>query len=1271
MVGKEGENLMKGNACNNCAKGDFFVSSAILTAIVCALILAVPRIGTAQVLYSNIVGTVTDPSGAAVPGASVTVTQEETKLTRTVTTNSSGTYVAATLPAGTYDVKVTAKGFRSYLKNGIEVSYNSEARVDAKLQLGAVSQTVEVSGAAPLLQTTHADVHHDINAVQLENVPMAPGNNFEHLFQAIPGMNPPSSAHSIATNPSRALAFNSNGTSQLGNDIKIDGVSQWNIWVPENSAYIPSSDAVRTVSVSTNDYKINQGFAGGTSANVEIKSGTNQLHGDAYEYHYDNALQALEYFAPHNHITCSPKDIFNQFGGSVGGPIKKDKVFFFSNVELTREYLFAQSLATIASPAMIQGDLRGLTGMPGSVLGASGSNTDVVYDPATGNGDGTGRSQIFATNNAADASTYNALCNAGDPGSMLLGSGFMECPNVIPTSRISPAAAKLMALMPGQNLPSSSSYEPDNNFVSGNDVHFNRITTDDKLNWNATDKFTMFGHIGVLHYSTFNPQIFGAAGGPQASGYIGNEGQAWGHTITFSVTGNYVATPHFVVDVNGGMTRQTTNSEQLDIKKNEGLDVLGIPGTNGTRPFEGSWPQFNISGFSNLGTQHTFMPYYRNDPQFFWSADANWIRGNHTVRFGGAIEIQHLNQQQPEWSAGGTSWAAAGGFGFGSGPTQCKSSSTSSTASGANCFDTRLKSGKTSSSNNFNDFSTFLLGLDTGWGKNIMVPDYFHTDTKEYSLYVGDTWEATRKLTATLGVRWEYYPFPTRSGTPAGVERYDFSSGQVLNCGEGGNPIDCGVSVGYKYFSPRVGLAYRATDSFVIRAGYGMTYDPFNLIDDLRTNYPILIPLNEVTPNSLTAAGVLDTASLQNTPGGECAVYPAFCFGAGGTLPLGIAIPALPSLTNASNPIPGNVNLVTTGDKVTRGYIQSWNFTLQKSLPDGWVASAGYVATRTTNQLGLLDLNVENWTTPAGCAPGKCGGSASRPFYYNGSNSGICTSAASTALGCRTGGTTLVTPVGANHYDSLQATLTHRWANGFDMSLAYTWSKTINVAACNDEKSNCPYIATPAFYNLNHGLAAFDRPQNFEAMFVDQPPFGPNGRWFKTGVASKVLGGWQLTGLLTTVSNTPVGRMRASGSSLNASGNQQRPDRVCSSIGTPKVVGYGQDWFDTSCFSGVDTQRIGNSAYYVFHGPHLFNMDAAVFRTFKLSERFNLQFRAQAFNVTNTPAFSNPSDNCGSIPSGSTSGCNSSSFGQVRGTTNFARHGDDFREFEFNARISF
>lgn len=1139
----------------------------------------------AQVLYGSMVGNVKDASGAAVPGALVVATQEETHLTRKAVTDASGHYTLSTLSPGNYSIKISGSGFKSFVREHIPVTLNTVSRVDASLEVGEVNQTVEVSASAPLLQTDRTDVRHDLTAETIKNVPLPPGNNFESLFGTVPGINPPTTAHSIPTNPSRALQFNVNGTSEYGNDIRIDGVSQFNIWVPENAAYIPSSDAIQVVNAVTGNFNPEQGLAGGSTVNVQIKSGTNQFHGDAYEYHFDNATEAHNFFDPNNGITRIPKDIFNQFGGSVGGPIKRNKLFFFSNVELTRQRQFATKVATIPTLAMMQGDLRGSD--PANGLAA---NTDVIYDPTTGNADGSGRMPI--------------------PG------------NIIPANRLSPVAEKLMGLLqkaPGRFLPSASTKAPSDNYLAATDFAFNRTTTDEKIDWNATDKLSMFGHVGYLSYNDLDPQMFGEVGGEPISNYGGNEGRGNGHTLTASVTGNYVASPNFVLDGNFGITRMVTDSRQLDLDKNQGLDVLGIPGTNGTRTFEGSWPRFSISNFKDLGTHNAYMPYLRNDPQFYWSGNATWIHGSHTLRFGGSIFILHLNHQQPEWNAGGSTEPGAGGFAFGAGPTSCK-----------DCLN-----GKGSKTNAYNDFATFLLGLDTNYGKNILVPDYFHTITHQYSLYLGDQWQITPKLTASLGVRWEYYPMPTRGGS-RGMERYDFANNTMMLCGVGNVPTDCGVSISKTMFVPRVGLAYRATPTFVIRAGYGITNEPYNLADDLRTNYPVLIPLY-VSADAYQAAGVLDSASLKNTP-------------VGSTLPIGIPLPNVPDTSSGAVPVLPNVALATTPSDLKRGYIQSWNFTLEKELPHEWVAQAGYVATRTIRQLGFLDLNAEDPSSPAGCVPGGCGGNASRPFYSN-------------LYGDRTAATSLITPVANNHYDALQTTLKHRFQNGYQVELAYTWSKTIGIAGITNEKGHA-YIQAPSYYFLNRGLAPQDRPHNFEALFVAQPPFGAGKRWANSGVPSKILGGWQLSGVLRAVSGS-VFELHAGGpssSNLNASGNTQRPDLLSSSVAISGAVGPGTTWFDTSAFGVVnDPNRFGTSPFYFLRGPKLFDLDLALGRTFKLSERFNLEFRAQAINFTNTPHFSNPQGDL-----------NNSSFGRVNGLANTGRDGGvDARQIEFNMRLSF
>ena len=1176
-----------------------------------------------QVLYGSLVGSVKDPSGAAVPGATVTAIQTETQLTRSVTTDQAGDYTMSTLSAGTYTVKISAQGFRSTSQKGVAVSINTISRVDSTLELGAVTQTVEVSAAAAVLQTERPDVHHDLTAATIENVPMPPGNNFEQLFRTVPGVNPPVSAHSVATNPSRSLQYNSNGTSSYGNDVRVDGISQYNIWVPENAAYIPSADAIEVVNVATNSYNPEQGLAGGSSVNVQIKNGTNQLHGDVYEYHYDNGLEARGFFDPGNHISRVPKDIFNQFGGSVGGPIKKDRLFFFGNVEATRQRQFANQLATVPTAAMRAGDMRGLD--------LSKPNPDVVYDPTTGNADGSGRVPF----------SCNGIAN-------------MICPD-----RISPTAAKILSMLPSPNIPdqSSNGTGPHDNFLGAADIVFNRLTSDSKIDWNKSDKFTMYGHLGLSKYNTLNPQIFGAIGGPQVSGFIGNEGTAYGHTYSFSITGNYVATPNLVIDASIGMTRMVANSAQLDVAKKEGTDILGIPGVNGTRAFEGSWPEFDIAtgqgpdpasgAFSNLGTQHNFMPYFRNDPQYDFTGNATWIHAKHSIRFGADLIGQHLNQQQPEWNSGGSSYGPQGGFAFQNGPTQCKG-----------C----VAAGKTTASDNYNGMASFLLGVDTSYGKNIQVPDYFHTITHEYSAYVGDQWRTTGKLTTTLGVRWEYFPMPTRGGS-RGLEHFDFATGEMELCGVGGVPTNCGIDVSKTSFAPRIGFAYRATNSFVLRAAYGITYEPYNVVDSLRTNFPILLPLFVNAPSALLAAGALDATGVANEPVGQ-------------SLAIGIPLPPTPCQTCAEVPIPGNVSLATAASNMKRGYIQSWNFTMERELPGGWLASAGYVASRTINQLGILNLNVGSPILPVGCDPivkENCGGNASLPFNQMASVKGACTSVATTTPGCRTAAMGDVTPITNNHYDSLQASLSHHFAQGYQVQFNYTWSKTIGMANVENEKGN-PYIQTLSFYSLNRALAPIDRPQNFEAIFVAESPFGAHKHWVNSGVGAKILGGWQLSGLVSAVSGSVVA-LSASGSGLNASGNTQRPDIISLSNGFPHKVGPGQQWFNKSVFAGVDAnpvgtaQRFGTSSFYQFHGPGYFDMDLGLLRNFKLSERFNFQVRAQAVNFTNTPYFSNPNGSCGSFSA--TTGCNGGSFGQVTGINALARDGIGQRQFMINMRLSF
>jgi hypothetical protein len=396
----------------------------------------------------------------------------------------------------------------------------------------------------------------------------------------------------------------------------------------------------------------------------------------------------------------------------------------------------------------------------------------------------------------------------------------------------------------------------------------------------------------------------------------------------------------------------------------------------------------------------------------------------------------------------------------------------------------------------------------------------------------------------------------------------------------------------------------------------------------------------------------------------------------GQTLSIGIPLPPTPCQTCAEDPIPGNVSLASAANNFKRGYIQSWNFTVEKELRGGWLASAGYVASRTINQLGILNLNVGSPILPAGCDPivlENCGGNASLPFDQMARVAGVCTSIATTTPGCRTAAMGDVTAITNNHYDSLQTSLSHRFAHGYQVQLNYTWSKTIGMAGAENEKGS-PSIQNLTFYKLNRGLANINRPQNFEAIIIAESPFGTKKRWATTGVASKILGGWQVSSLISAISGSVVG-MSANGSGLNSSGSSQRPDILSFNLEFPKNVGPGQQWFNKADFQGVDSnptvtsQRFGNSPFFVFQGPGIFNMDLGLIRNFKLTERFNFQLRAQAINATNTAHFNNPSGSCGNFSA--TTGCSGGSFGQVTSTTNLARDGIDQRQFEISMKLSF
>jgi len=1055
----------------------------------------------AQTLYGSIVGTATDASNASIPGATVTVKSKETGVTRTATTNSEGTFNISTIQGGIYELEIRKDGFRVSRQENIEITANTVTRVDLKLTVGQVSESVTIEANASVLQTDRSEVRSEITSKTLTELPVANGRNYQALFVTLPGISPPSTPHSVPSNPSRAMQWQTNGNNTASNNTRIDGASATNIWLPHIASYVPALESIETVNIVTNTFDAEQGLAGGASVNVSIRSGGNQMSGALFHYHQGNWSQARNFFLPANQQV--PKFVSNQFGGRLGGAIIKNKLFYFGSFENSTDRRFAGSLQSIPTQMMRSGNLS--------------TSTLPVYDPQTGAANGSGR------------------------------TAFPD--NIIPASRIHPTAALLMQRLPQENNPAPNGLPTQNYFALGQ-AAFDRKTIDSKFNYNISDKWTSFARLSWLSFDLTAPTAFGNIGGPPIA--FGNPGKGFGATWSGTLASTYTVSPSFLVDAYFGYTLMDTNIEQPGLGPNRGRDELKIPGTNGSRFFESGYPGFGISGFAAFGSTENYMPYYRTDPQFQYVANANWMKGNHNIRFGMDIYHLQLNHTQPEFA--GAAGGAAGRLNFGQGPTQL-----------------RLPNGNVAAGNNFNAMGTYLLGLVDGGGRILQVPDIYRTKTTMYSFYVRDQWQVNRKLTLSYGTRIESFPMPWREGD-RGTERYDFATNEMIACGLGGTPRDCGTKVAKLLFSPRLGIAYRMNEKTVIRTGFGVNWDPWNLARPLRTNYPILAAFN-LAPAALGWATTLSQG-----------------------------LPTLPDPVINNNgriSVPTNYAVNTTGDEFKRSYILNYNLTVQRDLGNNWSTQVGYVASRAVRVSGRLNMN-------AGQVIGA--DREGQPLFPR--------------FG-RAVETSLIGPMGDNNYHSMQATVTKRYSSGLQANFAYTWSKAMGWC-CNDDNNGGPLVPALAYTGLNYVPANFDRTHNLQFTATYELPFGKGKKFVGNKAVNMLAGGWQINTLTSFMTGTPI-RVTSDGGSLRLPGSTQRADQVKPEVALLGGIGRGTPYFDPFAFERVLEPRFGNAGFNSLRGPSFFNTDLGVFRRFDIKEKINLQFRAELFNWTNTPKFSNPS----------------------------------------------
>jgi hypothetical protein len=342
------------------------------------LLLACSHQSPAQVLFGSVVGNVIDPTNSSVPGAMVKITEISINESRSAETNEAGVYNLTTVTAGTYRIEISKTGFRAFIASNVVVNQNNVVRVDAQLEVGALDESVDVSSQADALQADRADVHAEVGTQALENLPQ-PTRTYEGLIQLVPGAAPPAGQLAGGTNnPSKSMELAFNGTGINAAAVRIEGVSALNPWLQWQTTFVPSIEAIQNVNVATNATDAEQGLAGGASVNVMLKSGSNELHGAAYAYNIDSFFQANNFFSNASGVSKPAHLVDNNDGGFLGGHIIKNKLFYFGSYEgdfLRQAY---SGILSIPAPTQLSGNESG--------------SANPIYDPSTGNADGTGRS---------------------------------------------------------------------------------------------------------------------------------------------------------------------------------------------------------------------------------------------------------------------------------------------------------------------------------------------------------------------------------------------------------------------------------------------------------------------------------------------------------------------------------------------------------------------------------------------------------------------------------------------------------------------------------------------------------------------------------------------------------------------------------------------------------------------------------------------------------------------------------------------------------------
>jgi hypothetical protein len=1142
---------------------------------------ALPPMAVGQKDSGGVAGVVRDSAGAVVPGAKVTVSDVDRGTETVVTTGSEGEYVASPLKIGRYSVSAEKAGFKKTVVGPIVVNIQEHPEVDIRLQVGSVHEVMTITSEGQQLQTETSEIGQVVNGVQATTLPLN-GRNFAQLALLSAGVAPAEPGSRI----NASYGFSADGARSTQNNFLLDGVDNNSNLADllNETAFViqPSVDAIGEFKVQSNSYSSEFGRGNGAILNAVIKSGTNSFHGDAYEFIRNEKLDARNAFD-----TSRQPYKQNQFGATLGGPIIKNRTFFFGDYEGLRIRQATPFLEVIPTPSMISGDF------------SSFLNTSTVTGTDC-NGNPTYAGEIFNTRlTQASASSPTGFC--GIPIGGYNSSG--QPTNIFPA--VDPLAATLSTYWPTPNANIAG-----NNFLSDPHRRESRNNFDIRIDHKISDTDNAFGRFSYENQPSFIPPPFNNL--LDGGGFFdGNEDNSYRSLALSEV---HLFKPNLINEFRLGYNRINTHRFQLNANQNISaqLNFPNVP----YGPNNGGLPNITFGdGTAGIGSS-TYLPSIEKQNSFVFTDNLTWVRGHHSLKFGTEVRIEQFTIFQPA--------EARGALGFSNGFTD--NPAAPGTGGGA--------------------FATFLLGITNGGG----ITSLHNIDYRRqiYAGFVQDDWKASERLTLNLGLRYEMFSTVKEHNNQEGT--FVFSSDSMLVPSGQNEPLTPTLAASIPIvhgtrglinpdlnnFAPRIGFAFRATNNLVVRSGYGIFYGG-------QENGPYSNPSPGFNPPFFSA-------EAYSTPCGNLATNPAFPAGSalncsvaslniGGSNTLANGFPAT-ALSNPNAP-----EIYSVDPNLRTPYNQQWHFGVQYQMPADTVLEVSYAGSHGLKLFGFYNGNQAVPATDprfaAGCSA-NFGGLLSCPTAPRRPAHGVAPGAPAGST-CNLSLTDDCDPVfdvniatfrsnAISNYNSLQVRLEKRPTHGLQFQAGYTYSHALDDASSASLGSqNAGDFRLQTNPRLEYGNADFDVRQRFVLSYAYELPFGKNKAFGgnASGIWNQIIGNWQVAGIATATTGnwytpTDISTNLSTSDGGGEVANASRPNVVGNPNGHPCVPGT---LFNTCAFAtNTVIGSFGDAGRNIIQGPGTQNWDISLFKIFPVKEQMHIEFRAEFFNAFNHygPQFDNP-----------------------------------------------